>query len=300
MIRYKITLRELERRVDKQSPQWRSKARDHAVLMKSKKKYEKGGPSWSAIKSVYAALQYYKCAYCEKKLESTNFETGENVGAIEQDMEHYRPKNGVKTWVVESEKYNFEIKSGTQSGYYMLAHSLQNYCVSCKTCNSTFKSNYFPIAAEPGQAGETDVSKLFKQERPFLIYPIGRIDEDPAKILTFKGFHLVPKTRRGQKHARALVTIDFFGLNLRENLIRERCEVIYKVYKALEAFGSADARQREEGELDLNAFTHDSHPHAHCARAFKTLFMENVDKATYYFELARQIIRNRVGFKLLI
>ena len=45
------------------------------------------------VKAVYIRLQKNKCAYCERQL--TGLDHG---GAIEHDLEHYRPKGHVPAW----------------------------------------------------------------------------------------------------------------------------------------------------------------------------------------------------------
>src|SRR5207342_665422 len=85
-----------------------------------------------------------KCAYCERKLEA------EEYGKGEQDVEHFRPKNSVRSWHLPAELAQQGVALGSvanpSSGYYLLPYHLFNYCAACKPCNSAIKSDYFPIA----------------------------------------------------------------------------------------------------------------------------------------------------------
>lgn len=78
-----------------------------------------------------------KCAYCERKLESIPF------GTIEQDVEHFRPKGGVKSWEMPQWLKDQGIEA-TQvphegPGYYLLPYHPFNYAASCKPCNSRLR-----------------------------------------------------------------------------------------------------------------------------------------------------------------
>jgi hypothetical protein len=92
MIRYKVSLAQLEAAVDATSSTWRTRAADRIAQFKTMKKYQEESSIWSDVKPVYMTLQHSKCAYCERKLE------GEPFGNIEHDVEHYRPKSSVKKW----------------------------------------------------------------------------------------------------------------------------------------------------------------------------------------------------------
>ena len=49
--------------------------------------------NWSNIKYLFINIQHNKCAFCERKLAAR-----EDGGAIEHDVEHFRPKNAIKAW----------------------------------------------------------------------------------------------------------------------------------------------------------------------------------------------------------
>ena len=244
MIRYPIRKRKLEALVDDESPatnrkqSWRDRAKEKTDEMRTAGKFLKG-PSWSEIKKVYMRLQNNKCAYCEKRLEA------EDVGAGEHDVEHYRPKNPVRSWNYNDE-ITFNVNDGSPNGYYILAYNLQNYCTSCRSCNSTLKYRYFPIEGQQELVNVEDIRSLNRLEKPFIPYPIGSIDENPEKIISFEGTAPVPVTSRGKRHRRALVTIKFFKLDTREELLLRRAEILNELWRIFEDLASSDSQTKED------------------------------------------------------
>jgi len=61
--------------------------------------------------------------------------------------------------------------AGRDTGYYLLPYNLENYSSSCKTCNTRYKLDRFPIAGRYSMKG-TDPRSLLT-ESPLLIYPVG-------------------------------------------------------------------------------------------------------------------------------
>src|SRR5262249_22791986 len=100
------------------------------------------------------------------------------------------------------------------SGYFLLAYHPHNYAAACKTCNSPFKNDYFPIAGHRMEGKYDPVEYL--AEDPFLVYPLGTMDEDPEDLIAFDGVISIPRYTSEQdtrKWKRGQVIIDFFGLN---------------------------------------------------------------------------------------
>jgi hypothetical protein len=221
MIRYWIEQVELDREIDAHATGWRAKAVKKTQTFRVAGKYNEQKGSWSSIKQVYIDLQQGKCAYCERKFGV------DEKSRIEHDVEHFRPKSSVQSWPPSGwkQKYNFETGSASTRGYYLLAYNTLNYMVSCKKCNSPFKADHFPIAAKKRQLGTDDFAKL-ALEKPYLIYPLSDIDEDPEDVITFEGFLPVPAATSGHRSRRGRVTIDFFALDTREELLRERALLI--------------------------------------------------------------------------
>lgn len=136
---------------------------------------------WSSIKHMFMEIQAEKCAYCERKLASRG-----HGGAAEHDLEHFRTKNPVKSWPAPPE-IDFETGAPFDAGYYWLAFHLLNYCTSCKKCNTGFKSNYFPVAGTRLSPLEEPSIRAMRLEKPFLVYPLGTIDDDPEDVIRFRG-----------------------------------------------------------------------------------------------------------------
>jgi hypothetical protein len=227
MIRYSITSSELEAAIEAQKAGWLAQAKKKTAAFRTAKKFNEADSknSWGEVKPVFMRLQYNKCAFCDRLL---------SAGRIEHDVEHFRPKNAVKAWPPQSKQpklnYKFSTGEATETGYYLLAYNIFNYATSCKMCNSTLKGNCFPIAGKRVMA--SDDFTLLNKELPFLIYPLGDLDDDPEDLITYQGILPIPKHRRGHKHRRARVTIDFFELDMREDLLRLRAEVIQKLWLA--------------------------------------------------------------------
>jgi hypothetical protein len=287
MIRYKITKAELEKLIEAESPGWLKAAKKKTERFKQLQKYDEKEGSWSLIKKVFMDLQHNKCAYCERKLE------GGNLGKIEHDIEHYRPKNSVKAWPTAKIKkelklaYQFTTGGASANGYYLLPYNILNYATACKVCNTPLKSNYFPI---PGSTRliDTDNFRRLKTEKAFLIYPIGNIDQDPEKIIAFQGMVPIPNAKEGtDNYKRAQVTIDFFRLSIaREDLIRERALIIKALFIAYRHKDSDDELDKKDALLTINMALSGSEPHTNCARSFFQVCEEDFALATKYYEVA--------------
>ena len=164
MIRVPITSEELEALIEEKKPGWLARAKTKTAEIESNPN-RKITNIWSPIKPVYMTLQNSRCIYCEKEIESQ---------AIEQDMEHFRPKNNVKRWPVprwmkeEEDIHVQQPQKGSENGYRLLAYHPLNYAAACKTCNSICKRDYFPIAG-PGRSKSKNPTRM-KVEKAYLIY----------------------------------------------------------------------------------------------------------------------------------
>lgn len=216
-------------------------------------------PFWSEVKRVYMRRQYNKCIYCETKLE------GSDYAIVQWDMEHFRPKSNVRKW--QKFTYSFSTGDDWPSGYYRLAYHLHNYAVACKTCNSSFKSDYFPVAA--ARIADKPDPADYRAEEAFLVYPLGVFDEDPEDLLTFEGVTVFPtytKTQHLWKWKRGQIIIDFFGLN-RDGLHEARARwLLQTVWPniVLAAQGNVDAASA------LELLRSEKSQFTNCVRCFLT------------------------------
>ena len=296
MIGYHITLTKLKNNIDNEDSKWRADAKKRTEAFKQAGKYDedltitndqgnqiKASSIWSRIKTVYMDLQFDKCGYCERKLESPEF------GKVEHDVEHYRPKKKAKPWNVpaslaqEGISLTSPAAGSHDPGYHLLSYHIFNYCISCKPCNSTLKKDLFPIEGPRDSLG--DNPNQMDAENQLLLYPIGNIDSKPESLVDFHG--VVPRPKPGVggfKRRRALVTIVFFQLSnpKRKNLFRERATTIVSLHAFLQN------RQQAGDVWDqlISTFTASSSPHANCARSFEKLFQDDQPEADNIFQLA--------------
>ncbi|WP_051881672.1 hypothetical protein [Parvularcula oceani] len=285
MIRYAVKRSEIRDAVDSIDKKWRSKADATTKVVTALGRYEKQSLSWSDVKPAFMALQFNKCLYCEQRLE------GGDVGRINFDLDHFRPKGRVREWPGRRDPaVEYETGTADPHGYFWLAWNLDNYAATCKACNTILKSDYFPIAGTRCSAGETGVA-LRDAERPFLCYPLGRSDKDPEELIEFIGTVARPRATRGHKRRRAEVIIRFFELNERDDLHRQRAEGIIVLATHLEAIDAGFSIFRNERAVDR--MIADSAPHASCMRSFYLLWKDDNqlavtlrDEAEHFVELA--------------
>ena len=159
----------------------------------------------------------------------------------------------------------------------MLAYHRWNYLTSCKQCNSPYKSNYFPIAGKR-RIDAADPRGL-KTEKAYLIYPLGALDADPEKVITFEGLVPHAAAQGGFTRDRGEVTIAFFKLASREELRVERAFVIRTVYEML----------AQGGKLTIQ----DAQPHAACARAFVRLYRKDRKAAADIYQQALALLKSK-------
>lgn len=270
MIRYPVDPRRLFDLIEQESATWLRRAGEHTLrILRSGAFTEVGAPEWSEIKPVLMKLQHNKCAYCERRLEGPRF------GRIEHDVEHVRAKKAVKGWPHEGAMnapeggYPFFTGGPYPPGYPLLAWNPLNYAVACKTCNTPLKSNYFPIAG--GRISGRLAPQDYEAERPYLLNPLGVLGPDPRDILCFDGIMARPRAKAGHVHEMGLVLIDFFQLNARETLRRQRAEVIVSVFVAQGALRHTDPNQQEVGERALRMLRAPTAAHSACAQDFLAL-----------------------------
>lgn len=183
-----------------------------------------------------------KCAYCESYI--ADFQHG--------DMEHFRPKkavtdeNDAPVAVTAPDGRRFE-----HPGYFWLAYDWHNLLPSCITCNQPDKSgigkrNRFPLSSPLEYA--RDESETLR-ERPLLINPADPKDDDPEDhlgldldtgLLTYKN-----------NSKRAEMTVKIFGLNVRDQLVKERNDALEWVRAKLTKIIYGDEAAALEAIRDL-------------------------------------------------
>jgi hypothetical protein len=286
MTRYSFSTDDLNHQIDQTARTWRRRAAERTQQIIRAGRFDQESSIWSEIKPVFMKLQHSKCAFCERRLATADY-----GGTIEHDLEHFRPKSSVKVWTSdEGLRYSFGPASST--GYYWLAYDPANYAVSCKKCNSPLKADHFPIAGNRGSPTAT-VDELNTSERPDLIYPLGDSGDDPRTLITFQGIIAIPVQRRGPLRRRAEVTIEFFRLNSREELLRARAEVLDSLGHHLETLNDpSTSRERRNSVMKtIQRMRARSAQHTACVLAMMELYQTNpttgrqlIDEARSYLE----------------
>lgn len=283
MIRYATTLPGIEAAVDAIAPTWRGRAATRTANIIAAGKFNDDSPIWSDIKRAYMALQNYKCIYCERKLET-------RLGAIDFDVEHFRPKSSVEVWPGRGRgpatSYAFGTGTAEPAGYYWLAYDLLNYAASCKGCNSSLKSNCFPVAAAriPFPASVTDLAG----EAPYLCYPLGSIDTDPATLISFTGTTAVPIGHSRFDRQRGQVIIDFFELNIRDTLHFERAQMIVLFGGALKSIAAGTA---SVSDFALAArIRAPQYPHSLCLQSFHDTWQRDAAEGLRIYEKCQELV----------
>lgn len=290
MIRYSITEKELERRITAEKKSWLSRAKKRTT------QYRKGGVDpkeshfWGEIKKVYIQLQHSKCGYCE-----TGLQDGVLASKV-HEVEHFRPKGRISAWpnkkAVNCKKLRHCAPMGDarSTGYSLLAYHPLNYVIACTRCNSTLKSDYFPIAHI--RMVKAQHPKRMRKESALLIYPISDIDRhDPSDLISFNGPFAVAKHRSGFAHQRAMTNIHFFMLN-HEDLILRRSKMLMHLWASLDARVVTD-EDREHRQLCIDECCLPSGEFSACANAFQALFHDDRPRASRYIHLIRKLVKSR-------
>ncbi len=301
MVRYDIDRPALLALIDAEKPQWRATAQAKTLAITARGRYDKAldGEGWGDIKPVYMKLQANKCAYCERKL------AGPPYGNREHDVEHFRPKSRLRAWPHKTmhkhlvtdgqlKTYGFPLGSAhDDQGYARLAFEPLNYCTACARCNQSLKSDFFPARA--ARQLQADDPARMKSEKAFLIFPLGRLDDDPANLITFAGVVPKPVASRGFKRERAEVTIDFFALNS-EDLAEERARILKALYFPLRAIAQGPAHPDfNDAQAVMALATSPRAPHSACSRAFQSTFAADQALAQQYFQHAVNLISRLDG-----
>ncbi len=284
MIRYAVSRTRLTALIQAENAGWHARADAATAANRNAGRLVESDSIWSDIKPVFMRLQHNKCVYCERPL------AGETAGRVEQDVEHYRPKGRITAWPKANSglAYDFATGAGAPQGYFWLAYDTQNYAASCKPCNSTRKSDAFPILGDRGDATMT-AARLRTVEKPLLIFPFGDWGDDPEGLIRFEGIVAMPVAKTGAKRRRALVTIDFFGLNIREELWEDRFRTIRTLFDNFELRSTTTrAEIRDKADRAISEATSDAGPQARCARDYLALLQTDPALAwTIYLEAER-------------
>lgn len=104
--------------------------------------------------------------------------------------------------------------------------------------------------------------------------------------LTFEGIFPLPKAESGHDFRRARVTIDFFDLAAREELLRERAELIKAVDIAVSDLSNPSKARRRSAEQTIKFIENPKMPHRNCVRAYYLLCTTDLPAAEVHFDRA--------------
>lgn len=301
MRRYPISRDTLIRTIRARCPDWMERARFRRRAFHHHGGYfetDAEAPFWGELKPLYLEIQGGKCAYCDRTLEDIEY------GALEMDVEHYRPKKEVAGWpsVYMRKRYRHLAHytgirgAAFPEGYWQLAYHPLNLTVCCVLCNRRLKDTFFPIVGMRTTArGGGITPRDCYLEDPDLFYPIGDIDpDDPATCITFYGPFAQPAPgATTRQRERAEVSIDLLHLNVRPELIRGRSRVLCAVYAAYLLSKSRNPDKKRVGVQLLATLQLASEPHSHCATCFLELCRTDPAAAEGLYEEANLRLRNR-------
>ena len=287
MIRYPIEREDLIQRIRTLNSGWLARALERTEQYIDAQDYVGGSEFWGSIKQVYIELQHEKCAYCETQLQ------GAAYASKVHEIEHFRPKSSVKAWPERKKPawsdFPAHIATGlpSEKGYYALAYHPFNYAIACTRCNSSLKSNFFPLRGVR-EVALADPS-LSQAEDALLVYPISNVDTDPAQLIAFDGVLAVPRLLAGPDHERALTTIYFFDLN-HQDLTSRRAEMIGHLWNALESRRLAtDLPDRQFAQDTIAMVCSAAGQFSACMQAFQQLYQHDRPTARQKALYARQL-----------
>jgi len=163
--------------------------------------------------------------------------------------------------------------------------------VACKTCNTRCKGNYFPVA-KTHQFAAADPLGLRHNEQPYLIFPLGGLDDDPETLITFMDCKAVPARPSSDVYAwnRARITIAFFLLNdpsREDQLILERAIRLDLLGYKIEKFERSSEAERAAAWKWVIAEGYETQSHANCVRSLIRLYLQDPAKAHEQIAKAR-------------
>jgi hypothetical protein len=125
------------------------------------------------------------------------------------------------------------------------------------------------------------------------VFPIGELDDDPTEVITFHGHLAVAAKKTGPRRRRADVTIQFFRLNTREELLRERAEVVVQLDGCLGTINSSRETQakKQDAKGDVAYRLQPGTRHSACANAFARLYRQNFTLARSLAKAARAFLK---------
>jgi hypothetical protein len=171
-----------------------------------------------------------KCAYCEEKLSG---QPG--------DVEHFRPKGRVcdatfRQVVINHPEWG---KDFAHPGYFWLAYDWDNLLPSCADCN---RFRWYDKDTSGGKADRFPVNGAYAydpsgvaSEDPLLIDPS---KVDPARHLRLEFDAVTGNLIYRATTEKGEMTIETFGLNKREVMVKQRTRTFFDAQEAFKAYAN--------------------------------------------------------------
>ena len=183
-----------------------------------------------------------KCAYCEKKITSSQH----------GDIDHFRPKSGVSDLDFNSVRIQIDGNEVDHPGYYWLCYDWRNLLPSCILCNQKSTTSTGNVIGKhtrfPVRSFRACRENEENREEPLLIHPAF---EDPEEHLEIDSTGVV-SARNDSDRGHACIKI--FGLNSRDlpNERKERYNIVrIKMGLLFRAVGQGDSCRDEAKGLKL-------------------------------------------------
>lgn len=173
----------------------------------------------------------------------------------------------------------------------MLAFEPRNYLASCKTCNSSHKRNFFPIAGRARVIEAMSVTET-RAEQAYLLNPLDPQDTPPETMIGFHGITPRPLSGAPPQRARALVTIEILKLGTRPDLDLERAEKIRDMWFALMQRDDPSSPHSVVAREAVDAMTAKGSPMSSCASSFRDLYEHNQKEAQLIGVLATRFVNS--------
>jgi len=167
------------------------------------------------VKKALNLLYHNKCAYCEGLANNAKSGT---------EMDHYRPKNGIKGL-------------SNHRGYYWLGYEWTNLIPTCKKCNGK-KSNQFPLQDEKQRISDDLEKEGFIKSEKFIWdnFHISKLERENSLLLNpeidkvEEHFYFLPSGEIKPLTEKGVATIDICDLN-RGSLIYERKKIADDIFR---------------------------------------------------------------------
>lgn len=147
------------------------------------------------------------------------------------------------------------------------------------------------MSGNRGSIEDGGPAQLNAIEQPFLINPVGSLDEPPEDVITFDGLIPIPAATETGLRNRAEVIIDFFELDTREELLKGRASVLVALSNALRLLElTTTEEEKAQARRDIERLREPSSAHSGCVRAACNAYIENRTRMLQIFAGIRDLL----------